>query len=93
MYKVLNDDEIPSDAGVAIEFNIPQTSKRVDFIISGYGADSDPEMVIIELKQWETLNEVAGTDALVDTFTGGSESKGSTPIISGLVVCSIDKRL
>ena len=28
MYKVLNDDEIPSDAGVAIEFNIPQTSKR-----------------------------------------------------------------
>ena len=37
MYKVLNDDEIPSDAGVAIEFNIPQTSKRVDFMISGYG--------------------------------------------------------
>lgn len=71
MYKVLNDDEIPPDAGVAIEFNIPQTSKRVDFIISGYGADSDPEMVIAELKQWETLNEVAGTDALVDTFTGG----------------------
>lgn len=71
MYKVLNDDEIPPDAGVAIEFNIPQTSKRVDFIISGYGVDSDPEMVIVELKQWETLNEVAGTDALVDTFTGG----------------------
>lgn len=75
MYKVLNDDEIPSDAGVAIEFNIPQTSKRVDFIISGYGADSDPEMVIIELKQWETLNEVAGTDALVDTFTGGANRR------------------
>lgn len=53
MYKVLNDYGIPSDAGVAIEFNIPQTSKRVDFIISGYGADSDPEMVIVELKQWE----------------------------------------
>ena len=71
MYKVLNDDEIPPNAGVAIEFNIPQTSKRVDFIISGYGTDSDSEMVIVELKQWETLNEVAGTDALVDTFTGG----------------------
>ena len=37
MYKVLNDDGIPSDAGVAIEFNIPQTSKRIDFMISGYG--------------------------------------------------------
>lgn len=37
MYKVLNDQDIPSDAGIAIEYNIPQTSKRVDFLISGYG--------------------------------------------------------
>lgn len=37
MYKVLNDRDIPSDAGIAIEYNIPQTSKRVDFLISGYG--------------------------------------------------------
>jgi hypothetical protein len=36
MYKVMNDPEIPLDAGVAIEFNIPQTAKRVDFMISGY---------------------------------------------------------
>ena len=36
MYKVLNDSAIPDDSGVAIEYNIPQTSKRVDFIISGY---------------------------------------------------------
>ena len=59
MYKVLNDDEIPSDAGVAIEFNIPQTSKRVDFIISGYGADSDPEVVIIELNKSEAIWDIA----------------------------------
>ena len=59
MYKVLNDDEIPSDAGVAIEFNIPQTSKRVDFIISGYGADSDPEVVIIELNKGEAIWDIA----------------------------------
>ena len=31
MYKVLNDKNIPNDAGIAIEYNIPQTSKRVDF--------------------------------------------------------------
>ena len=35
MYKVLNDDTIPENSGIAIEYNIPQTSKRVDFIISG----------------------------------------------------------
>ena len=31
MYKVLNDKEIPIDAGIAIEYNLPQTSKRIDF--------------------------------------------------------------
>ena len=37
MYITLNDSDIPKDAGVAIEYNIPQTSKRIDFLISGYG--------------------------------------------------------
>jgi hypothetical protein len=32
MYMVLNDSHIPSDSGVAIEYNIPQTAKRIDFI-------------------------------------------------------------
>ncbi|MDD6156920.1 MAG: DUF2075 domain-containing protein, partial [Lachnospiraceae bacterium] len=75
MYKVLNDDGIPADAGIAIEYNIPQTSKRVDFMISGYGSDREPEMVIVELKQWETLEEVSGTDALVETYTGGANRR------------------
>ena len=29
MYKVLNDKDIPSDSGVAIEYNLPNTAKRV----------------------------------------------------------------
>ena len=49
MYKVLNDWDIPSDAGIAIEYNIPQTSKRVDFLISGYGKAEDANVVLIEL--------------------------------------------
>ena len=32
MYIILNDSDIPKDAGVAIEYNIPQTSKRIDFL-------------------------------------------------------------
>lgn len=75
MYKVLNDEEIPADAGIAIEYNIPQTSKRVDFMISGYGNCDEPGMVIIELKQWESLAEVKGTDALVETYTGGANRR------------------
>lgn len=75
MYKVLNDNAIPADSGIAIEFNIPQTSKRVDFMISGYGQQNNPGMVIVELKQWDSLNEVQGTDALVETYVGGGNRR------------------
>lgn len=75
MYKVLNDHAIPENAGIAIEYNIPQTSKRVDFIISGYGEKEDPNVVIIELKQWDKVEAVEGQDALVETFTGGAVRK------------------
>ena len=71
MYKVLNVDDIPNDAGVAIEYNIPQTSKRVDFLISGYNKDNNPGVTVVELKQWDELKCVKGVDALVETFVGG----------------------
>ena len=72
MYKVLNDNEIPSDAGIAIEYNIPQTSKRIDFLISGYDASERGNVVIIELKQWDKIDSIKGKDALVETYTGNA---------------------
>ncbi len=71
MFKVLTDEEIPNDAGVAIEYNIPQTSKRIDFLISGYDEKDRPGVTIVELKQWEDLSSVKGVDALVETYLGG----------------------
>lgn len=75
MYKVLNDDGIPRNSGIAIEYNLPNTAKRVDFLVSGYNAKRSANVVIIELKQWEKLNKVEGLDALVETFTGGRERR------------------
>ena len=75
MYKVMNDPNIPCDAGVAIEYSIPQTSKRVDFIVSGYDNNLEPNVVIVELKQWDRITEVPGVDALVETFVGGSNHR------------------
>ena len=75
MYKVLNDNTIPENSGIAREYNIPQTSKRVDFIISGYNEKKDPNVVIIELKQWDKVNVVEGQDALVETYTGNALRK------------------
>ena len=75
MYITLNDSNIPSDAGVAIEYNIPQTSKRVDFLISGYGKDNKGNVIIVELKQWEKLQAIEGQEAIVETFTGGANRR------------------
>ena len=75
MYKVMNDPAIPNDSGVAIEYSIPQTSKRVDFIVSGYDKSEEPNVVIVELKQWDKITEVPGVDALVETYVGGSNHR------------------
>lgn len=74
MRNVLDDPDIPDDAGVALEFKIPQTSKRIDFILTGFGREPRrrPAAVIVELKQWERA-EATGMDSVVRTFVGGKE--------------------
>src|SRR5699024_11535687 len=57
MYRVLTDDTIPNNSGIAIEFNIPYSSKRVDFIITRK-SDKKESVVIVELKQWEKVEKV-----------------------------------
>lgn len=52
MRNVVADNEIDDDVQIAIEYNIPLTSKRVDFIISGSDGNKD-NIVIVELKQWQ----------------------------------------
>ena len=64
--KVVNDDSIPDDCGIAVEYGIPQTSKRIDFLLSGVDADDNDELVIIELKQWE-CSEPTRKDGIVRT--------------------------
>lgn len=72
MYILLTDDNIPNDSGIAIEYNIPQTSKRIDFIISGYNNLQEANAIVIELKQWSEVKKVDGQDGLVEVFTGGA---------------------
>lgn len=79
MRGVLDDKDIPDNAGVAIEFNIPTTSKRIDFIISGKDNNQKESVIIVELKQWETCTAVSGKDGLVSTFTGGAVREVTHP--------------
>src|SRR5262245_6887939 len=49
MERVLRDDAIPNDCGVAIEYQLPQTAKRIDFILTGSGESNKEYCIIVEL--------------------------------------------
>lgn len=66
MDRVLNDDKIPHDAGVAIEYHLPQTSKRIDFILTGKDHFQRDSAILIELKQWQQA-QLTDSDAIVIT--------------------------
>jgi DNA replication protein DnaC len=72
MSQVLSDSEIPDNVGVLIEYMIPQSSFRVDFIIIGMNNDEGKEnVVIVELKRWSDI-ELSDKDGIVKTrFKGG----------------------
>jgi len=76
--KVLNNDAIPEDCGVAIEYGIPQTSKRIDLILSGENAKQEEQLVIIELKQWGSARKTE-RDGIVETRFAHGEAQTSHP--------------
>ena len=57
--------------GVGIEYQLPGSSKRLDFMITGMSVDKKKEAVIIELKQWEKTEP--GDGDKVVTFVGQRE--------------------
>ena len=91
MRGVLDDNEIPNNAGVAIEFNIPTTSKRIDFILSGKDNNKKESVIIIELKQWETCKAIEGKDGIVETYTGGAVREVAHPSYQAMSYANLIK--
>ena len=79
MKEVLDDTSIPDNVGVAIEYKIPNTSKRVDFIVSGYSDSHKPTALIIELKQWESATKITSKDGIVETYLNHSIRETTHP--------------
>jgi DUF2075 family protein len=78
MRNVLDDSAIPSNAQISIECQVPNTSKRIDFIITGQNDNKQDCAVIIELKQWESAT-ATGLDGVVKAFVGGAVREVSHP--------------
>lgn len=92
MRGVLSDSEIPSNTGIAIEYNIPPTGCRIDFMMSGYNQDKS-NVVIIELKQWDKATEVGQMDGIykVNTFTGGGMRDVNHPSYQAMTYANLIK--
>lgn len=69
METVLRNSEVADDCGVLVEYVIPNTSNRVDFIITGEDDKERKNYVIVELKQWENA-ELTDYPDLVNTYVG-----------------------
>jgi hypothetical protein len=78
MDRIMQDAMIPNDCGIAIEYQIPQTGKRIDFIISGQNEDSKDSVILIELKQWSEA-KLTIKDSIVETFVGGRIGEHTHP--------------
>lgn len=57
------------DHGVALEYQMPSNSKRLDFMITGHDATNKPNAVIVELKQWDVVERSWIPDSVV-TYVG-----------------------
>lgn len=71
--------DLPDNVGITIEYNIPLTSKYVDVILSGYDQDMRPNIILIELKQWEYATMVKNLDGVVNTLIDSKEKNTLHP--------------
>lgn len=78
MSNILSDPDIPNDAFVGLEFKIPGSSNRIDFIISGQDQSKRDSAVIIELKQWSDA-EMTDKDAVVKVGYGSGIQEVTHP--------------
>jgi uncharacterized protein len=66
------------DHGIILEYQLPQMSKRLDFLICGKNEFKRSNTVIVELKQWEKCDEADGPNEVM-TFVGGSRREKLHP--------------
>lgn len=78
--EVLKDASLPDDMGVALEYTVPQTSKRIDVLLTGEDEAGVPKLIIIELKQWSEAR-FSEKDGIIWARRGGKagETEGPHP--------------
>jgi DUF2075 family protein len=70
MSHVMRSEDIPDDAGIAIEYRLNGRRFRLDFVISGLDYQGKESLVIIELKQWTDV-QYSDLEEHIRTALGG----------------------
>jgi hypothetical protein len=78
MAKVLRDADLKEDTRILLEYKLPSTEKRIDFIIAGRDRKGKKNAAIIELKQWQQAKVTEG-NGIVKTFLGKRERETVHP--------------
>ncbi len=78
MPTIMSGSSLPNDCGISIEYNLPHTNRRIDFIIAGEDENANKNVIIVELKQWQTANSTH-MDGVVETFLNKGIRKTSHP--------------
>ena len=71
MRRLMESPSIPDDAGVALEYNIPVTNNRIDFIVTGYDDEGKSQVIIIELKQWSHVQKTDMDGIVITRYEEG----------------------
>lgn len=83
MAKILRDADLKEGTHVLLEYKLPSTEKRIDFLITGEDKSGQQNAVIVELKQWNK-SQLAEGDGIVKTFLGGRERETVHPSYQSL---------
>lgn len=83
MERVVRRSKVADDCGILIEYKIPLTNFRIDFVIAGVDESGNKNFVIVELKQWQKATTAEG-DGLVESYTGNATRTVTHPSYQAL---------
>tara|TARA_B100000959_G_C14993875_1_gene629237 strand:+ start:2981 stop:5401 length:2421 start_codon:yes stop_codon:yes gene_type:complete len=68
-----------NDNMIALEYEVPYNTNRIDCMLFGKGEDEKAYAVLIELKQWSTVEELDEEGNFIETFTGSAQRRVAHP--------------
>ena len=81
IYLLLEDERIPNDCGISIEYRITNIDqkKRIDFVITGYNEKREKVMIVIETKQWSVVKKKGDKIGYIENVYNSEEKETPHP--------------